>query len=126
MTMMQTQLEQTVAKTKQIRILFNLGVFEDCALVLQRTADGTWDGAVEYPEKISIRNEYPRIIPAETLENTSSTAHFLFYPSGDMIGGVYEGEPTAVLKVTVSEQPSNTVTVQLDLEQYLHWVSDPL
>jgi hypothetical protein len=122
----QTQLKRTVAKTERIRIPFSLGVFEDCTLILQRTEDDTWEGAVAYPEKISIRNEYPYIIPAEVLENTGDTTRLLFYPSSDMIGGVYDGEPTAVLKVTVSEQPDDTVTVQLDLEQYLHWVSDPL
>jgi hypothetical protein len=123
---MQTQLKQTVAKTEHIRISFSLGVFEDCTLHLHKNTDSEWDAAIEYPEKISIRNEYPYIIPAETLETTSDTARFLFYPSSDMIGGVYDGEPTAVLEVTVSEQPDNTVTVLLNLEERLRWVSDPL
>jgi hypothetical protein len=115
----------TYPLAEQITVPFNLGVFEGCTLILQRTEDGTWDCAVEYPEKISIRNEYPYIIPAETLENTSDTARFLFYPSSDMVGGVYDGEPTAVLTVTVSAQPNDTVNILLDLEQYLYWVSDP-
>jgi hypothetical protein len=112
--------------TERIVVPFSLGVFEDCTLVLQRTEDDTWNGAVEYPEKISIYNEYPYIIPAETLESTSNAARFLFYPSSDMIGGVYDGEPTAVLEVTVSTQTDDTVTIRLELEQYLYWVSDPL
>jgi hypothetical protein len=112
--------------TERITVPFNLGVFEDCTLILQRTEDGTWDSAVEYPEKISIRNEYPYIIPPETLETTRETARFLFYPSSDMVGGVYNGEPTAVLTVTVSVQPNNTVVIRLDLDQHLYWVSDPL
>ena len=112
--------------TERIAVPFNLGVFEDCTLVLQRAEDGTWDAVVEYPEKISIRNEYPYVIPAETLESTSNTARFLFYPSSDMVGGVYDGDPTAVLEVTVSAQPNDTVMIRLELEQYLYWVSDPL
>jgi len=124
--MMKNTLTLTRPLSERISVPFNLGVFEDCTLILQRTEDGTWDGAVEYPEKISIRDEYPYIIPPETLESTSDSAWFLFYPSSDMVGGVYDGEPTAVLEVTVSAQPDNTVTIKLKLEQYLYWVSDPL
>jgi len=124
--MMIRTLTLTHPLTERITVPFSLGVFEDCTLVLQRAEDGTWDSAVEYPEKISIRNEYPYIIPPETLENTTSKAWFLFYPSSDMVGGVYEGEPTAVLEVTVSEQPDGTVTIRLELKQRLYWVSDPL
>ena len=123
---MRTQLERTVAKSEHIRIPFSLGVFEDCTLHLYKDANSEWVAAIEYPEKISIRNEYPYVIPAETLESTSNTARLVFYPSSDMVGGVYEGEPTAMLIVTVSENPNDTVTIQLNLEQYLHWVSDPL
>ncbi len=124
--MMTYTLTLTHPLSERIIVPFNLGVFEDCTLVLQRTEDGTWDGAVEYPEKINIRNEYPRIIPPEMLENTRGCARFLFYPSPDMVGGVYDGEPTAVLQVTVSDHPNGTVTIRLDLEQHLYWVSDPL
>jgi hypothetical protein len=116
----------TYPLSERIVVPFNLGVFEDCTLVVQRAEDGTWDTAVEYPEKISIRNEYPYIIPPETLESASDKARFLFYPSSDMVGGIYEGEPTATLEVTVSVQPNNTVTIRLNLEQRLYWVSDPL
>jgi len=116
----------TLPLSERIVVPFSLGVFEDCTLVLQRAEDGTWDAAVEYPEKISIRNEYPYIIPPETLESTSDTARFLFYPSSDMIGGVYDGDPTAVLEVTVSAQTNDTVMIRLELEQYLYWVSDPV
>ena len=124
--MMRNTLTLTLPLTERIVVPFNLGVFEDCTLVIQRAEDGTWDGAIEYPEKISIRNEYPYIIPPETLENNSEKARFLFYPSSDMVGGVYEGEPTATLEVTVSKQPDNTVSIRLDLEQRLYWVSDPV
>ena len=124
--MMRNTLTLTLPLTERIVVPFNLGVFEDCTLILQRAGDGTWDGAIEYPEKISIRNEYPYIIPPETLENNTETARLLFYPSSDMVGGVYEGEPTATLEVAVSKQPDNTVSIRLDLDQYLHWVSDPL
>jgi len=123
---MKSTLTLTLPLSERITVPFTLGVFEDCTLVLQRTENGTWDAAVEYPEKISIRNEYPYIIPPETLESTSDKARFLFYPSSDMVGGVYDGEPTAVLDATVSVQPNDTVTMRLDLEQYLYWVSDPL
>ena len=112
--------------SERIVVPFNLSVFEDCTLILQRAEDGTWDATVEYPEKISIRNEYPYIIPPEILENSAGRARFLFYPSSDMVGGVYEGEPTATLEVTVSKQPDNTVSIRLDLEQRLYWVSDPV
>ncbi len=124
--MMKNTLTLTHPSTNRITVPFNLGVFEDCVLILQRTEDGTWDGAVEYPEKISIRNEYPYIIPAETLESTNDTTRLVFYPSSDMVGGVYEGEPTATLVVTVTEQPDDTITIRLELEQRLYWVSDPL
>jgi hypothetical protein len=124
--MMKNTLMLTYPLSERIVVPFNLGVFEDCTLVLQRAEDGTWDAAVEYPEKISIRNEYPYIIPPETLESASDKARFLFYPSSDMVGGIYEGEPTATLEVTVSVQPNNTVTIRLNLEQRLYWVSDPL
>jgi hypothetical protein len=123
---MQTQLERTVAKSEHIRIPFSLGVFEDCTLHLHKNANFEWVAAIEYPEKISIRNEYPYIIPPETLENRAGIARFLFYPGSDMVGGVYEGEPTAVLMVTVSESPNDTVTLQLNLQERLCWVSDPL
>ena len=123
---MRNTLTLTQPLTERIVVQFSLGVFEDCTLVIQRAEDGTWDGAIEYPEKISIRNEYPYIIPPETLENDTETARFLFYPSGDMVGGVYEGEPTATLEVIVSKQPDNTVSIRLDLEQRLYWVSDPV
>ena len=124
--MMRNTLTLTHPLTECIVVPFSLGVFEDCTLIIQRAEDGTWDGAVEYPEKISIHSEYPYIIPAETLESTSNTARFMFYPSSDMAGGVYDGEPTAVLEVTMSAQTNDTVTIRLELEQYLYWVSDPL
>ena len=124
--MMRNTLTLTHPLSERIVVPFNLGVFEDCTLIIQRAEDGTWDGTIEYPEKISIRNEYPYIIPPETLESTSDKARFLFYPSSDMIGGVYDGDPTATLEVTVSKQPDNTVTIRLNLEQRLHWVSDPV
>jgi len=124
--MMRNTQTLTLPLTERIVVPFSLGVFEDCTLIIQRAEDGTWDAAVEYPEKISIRNEYPYVIPPETLERTSNTARFLFYPSSDMIGGVYDGDPTAVLEVTVSAQTNDTVMIRLELEQYLYWVSDPL
>ena len=124
--MMRNTLTLTLPLSERIVVPFSLGVFEDCTLIIQRAEDGTWDGAIEYPEKISIRNEYPYIIPPETLENDTERARFLFYPSTDMVGGVYEGEPTAILGVTVSKQPNNTVTIRLNLEQRLYWVSDPV
>jgi len=124
--MMKNTLTLTHPIAERITVPFSLGIFEDCTLILQRAEDGTWDGAVEYPEKLSIRNEYPYIIPPETLESTSDKARFLFYPSSDMVGGVYDGEPTATLEVTVSAQPNDTVTIQMNLEQRLYWVSDPL
>ena len=124
--MMRNTLTLTHPLSERIVVPFNLGVFEDCTLIIQRAEDGTWDGTIEYPEKISIRNEYPYIIPPETLENNTERARFLFYPSSDMIGGVYDGDPTAVLEVTVSAQTNDTVMIRLELEQYLYWVSDPL
>ena len=124
--MMRNTLTLTHPLSERIVVPFNLGVFEDCTLIIQRAEDGTWDGTIEYPEKISIRNEYPYIIPPETLESTSDKARFLFYPSSDMIGGVYDGDPTAVLEVTVSAQTNDTVMIRLELEQYLYWVSDPV
>ena len=124
--MMRNTQTLTLPLSERIVVPFSLGVFEDCTLIIQRAEDGTWDAAVEYPEKISIRNEYPYVIPPETLERTSNTARFLFYPSSDMIGGVYDGDPTAVLEVTVSAQTNDTVMIRLELEQYLYWVSDPL
>ena len=123
---MRNTLTLTHPLSERITVPFNLGVFEDCTLVLQRAEDGIWNGAVEYPEKISIRNEYPYIIPPEILENSAEVARFLFYPSGDMVGGVYDGEPTVTLEVTVSKQPNDTVTIRLSLEQRLYWVSDPV
>jgi len=123
---MKNTLTLTLPLTERIVVPFSLGVFEDCTLIIQRAEDGTWDGAIEYPEKISIRNEYPHIIPPETLENNTERARFLFYPSSDMVGGVYEGEPTATLVVTVFKQLNDTVMIRLELEQYLYWVSDPL
>jgi len=123
---MRNTLTLTLPLTERIVVPFNLGVFEDCTLIIQRAEDGTWDGAIEYPEKISIRNEYPYIIPPETLENNTETARLLFYPSSDMVGGVYEGEPTASLSVTISKQPDNTASIRLNLEQRLYWVSDPV
>ena len=123
---MRNTLTLTHPLSERIVVPFSLGVFEDCTLILQHAEDGTWDGAIEYPEQISIRNEYPYIIPPETLENNTETARLMFYPSSDMVGGVYDGEPTATLGVTVSKQPDNTISIRLDLEQYLHWVSDPL
>ena len=124
--MMRNTLTLTHPLSERIVVPFSLGVFEDCTLVIQRAEDGTWDGIIEYPEKISIRNEYPYIIPPETLENNTETARLLFYPSSDMVGGVYEGEPTATLEVTVSKQPDNTISIRLNLEQHLYWVSDPV
>jgi len=124
--MMRNTLTLTHPLSERIIVPFSLGVFEDCTLVIQRAEDGTWDGTIEYPEKISIRNEYPYIIPPETLENNTETARLLFYPSSDMVGGVYEGEPTATLEVTVSKQPDNTISIRLNLEQHLYWVSDPV
>jgi len=124
--MMRNTLTLTLPLSERIVVPFSLGVFEDCTLIIQRAEDGTWDGAIEYPEKISIRNEYPHIIPPETLENNTERARFLFYPSSDMVGGVYEGEPTATLVVTVFKQLNDTVMIRLELEQYLYWVSDPL
>jgi len=124
--MMRNTLTLTHPLSERIIVPFSLGVFEDCTLVIQRAEDGTWDGTIEYPEKISIRNEYPYIIPPETLENNTETARLLFYPSSDMVGGVYEGEPTATLLVTVSKQPDNTISIRLNLEQHLYWVSDPV
>jgi len=124
--MMRNTLTLTHPLSERIVVPFNLGVFEDCTLIIQRAEDGTWDGTIEYPEKISIRNEYPYIIPPETLENNTERARFLFYPSSDMIGGVYDGDPTAVLEVTVSAQTNDTVMIRLELEQYLYWVSDPV
>ena len=123
---MRNTLTLTLPLTERIVVPFNLGVFEDCTLVIQRAENGTWDGAIEYPEKISIRNEYPYIIPPETLENNTETARLLFYPSSDMVGGVYEGEPTATLEITVSKQPDNIISIRLNLEQRLYWVSDPV
>ena len=123
---MKNTLTLTLPLTERIVVPFSLGVFEDCTLIIQRAEDGTWDGAIEYPEKISIRNEYPHIIPPETLENNTERARFLFYPSSDMVGGVYEGEPTATLVVTVFKQLNDTVMIRLELEQRLHWVSDPV
>jgi len=123
---MRNTLTLTLPLSERTVVPFSLGVFEDCTLIIQRAEDGTWDGAIEYPEKISIRNEYPYIIPPETLENNSEKARFLFYPSSDMVGGVYEGEPTATLEVAVSKQPDNTISIRLDLEQRLYWVSDPV
>ena len=123
---MKNTLTLTHPLSERIVVPFNLGVFEDCTLIIQRAENGRWDSAIEYPEKISIRNEYPYIIPPETLENTSNTARFLFYPSSDMVGGFYDGKPTAVLKITVSVQPNCTITIRLDLEQRLYLASDPL
>jgi hypothetical protein len=111
---------------ERIVVPFNLGVFEDCTLILQRAEDGTWEGAVAYPEKISIRNEYPYIIPPETLENTNRAAQFLFYPSSDMVGGVYEGEPTSTLTVRVKVLDEQTVQIILVLDEQLYWVADPV
>jgi len=124
--MMRNTLTLILPLSERITVPFNLSVFEDCTLILQRAEDGTWDATVEYPEKISIRNEYPYIIPPEILENSAGRAWFLFYPSSDMVGGVYDGEPTATLEVTVSKQPDNTISIRLDLEQRLYWVSDPV
>jgi hypothetical protein len=115
----------TYPLAERITIPFSLGVFEDCTLILQRTEDNTWEGTVAYPEKISIRNEYPYTIPAETLECTNDTARFLFYPSSDMIGGVYEGEPTATLMVTIKILDEQTVHITLTLDERLRWVADP-
>jgi len=124
--MMRNTLTLILPLSERIIVPFNLSVFEDCTLILQRAEDGTWDATVEYPEKISIRNEYPYIIPPEILENSAGRARFLFYPSSDMVGGVYDGEPTATLEVTVSKQPDNTISIRLNLEQRLYWVSDPV
>ena len=110
---------------KRIIVPFSLGVFEDCTLILRRTEDGTWEGAVAYPEKISIRNEYPYIIHPETLESTNRAARFLFYPSSDMVGGVYEGEPISTLTVRVKVLDEQTVQITLVLDEQLYRVSDP-
>jgi hypothetical protein len=123
--MMRNTLTLTYPLSKRIVVPFSLGVFEDCTLVIQRAEDGTWDGAIEYPEKLSIRNEYPYIIPAETLESTSDTARLMFYPSSDMVGGVYEGEPTATLMVTIKILDEQTVHITLTLDERLRWVADP-
>jgi len=123
--MMTHTLTLTHPLTERIIVPFSLGVFEDCTLILQRAEDGTWNSAIEYPEKISIRNEYPYIIPPEPLENTINAARFLFYPSSDMMGGIYDGELTAALITSVEMLDERTVQITLTLNEQQRRVVNP-
>ena len=117
-------MELTTKLLPEIQIPFSLGIFEDCILQLRRMEPFGWDGVVAYPEKLSIRNEYPYLIPAEQVYMNKLETRLLFYPSGDMHGGYYDGDPTAVLHVRVRRVKPDTVHITLDLEERLQWVSD--
>jgi len=110
---MENTLILTRPLSERIVVPFTLGVFEDCTLILQRTENGTWEGAVEYPERISIHYEYPYIIPAEVVEQTPRRTTLLVYSSSDMVGGFYNDEPTNKLLITVKMLDEQTVHIIL-------------
>ena len=116
-------MEITLQHEDKLTVPFSLGIFENCTLHLEKAMLG-WYGAIEYPEKISIRNEYPYIIPPGMLHATENETLLVFYPSGDMLGGYWDNDATAILKVRIQTVDNDTVRIVLDLDERIRWVAD--